>query len=331
MAKFVPAQNDILIKLSLDRDSIVVGDQVDMTLNVSYGKELQFSFPTLGDTLMPGIEIVRTSKIDTLHSEKSDDRVSVQRKYTLTSFDGNVKYTLPKIMFSLSRGIAADTFTSNELTLKVALPPMYNTLTPNDSTGGVDTTFTPNDIKPPVRYPITIVEALPYVIGGLLLLAIIVFAIYYLDRKRKNRPVFFKLKSKEPAHVIAIRALEKLKNEQLWQQGRIKDFHTKISEIIRVYIEDRYHIPAMEQTSEEILREFNSLNVCPKEHLELLHEMFTTSDLVKFAKHVPTPDENETTFQLTQGFVEKTKLVEQAPTGADVKNVAAQTAVPTEK
>jgi hypothetical protein len=305
-AKSAPAQDDdILIKLSLDRDSILVGDQVDMTLQVSYSKSIQFAFPTLGDTLMPGIEIVKTSKVDTLRSKKEEDRVNVQRKYTLTSFDGNIIYTLPKIVLSLNRGVAVDTFTSNELTLKVAFPPM-------------DSTFTPNDIKPPVHYPVTIAEAAPYIGGGLLLLALIALAVYYISRRDANRPLFFKPKPKEPAHIIAFRALDKLKGEQLWQHGRVKEFHTRISEIIRMYIEDRYDVQAMEQTSEEILRDFELKNICPKDYLDLLREVFYTSDLVKFAKLVPPPDENESCFQLTQQFVEKTK--QEQPVNENVKS-----------
>jgi hypothetical protein len=293
-ATLAPAQDDILIKLSLDRDSILVGDQVDMTLQVSYSKSILFSFPALGDTLMPGVEIIKTSAIDTLRSKEKEDWVNVQRKYTLTSFDGGVIYTLPKIVLIHNRGEAVDTVASNELTLKVAPPPM-------------DSTFTPNDIKPPVQYPITIAEAAPYVGGAILLLALIAFAVYYISRRSANRPLFFKPKPKEPAHIVALRALEKLKGEQLWQQGRVKEFHTRISEIIRLYIEDRYCIQAMEETSEEILRDLEANALCPKEHLDALRDVFYTSDLVKFAKFVPPPDENESCFHLTQQFVEKTK------------------------
>ncbi|MDR0566563.1 MAG: hypothetical protein LBG47_05950, partial [Prevotellaceae bacterium] len=84
-------------------------------------------------------------------------------------------------------------------------------------------------------------------------------------------------------------------------------FHTRISEIIRIYIEDRYSIQAMEETSEEILRDLEQNNLCLKEQLDALRDVFFTSDLVKFAKFVPPPDENESCFHLTQQFVEKTK------------------------
>ena len=298
---------EILIKLSLDRDSILVGDQVDMTLNVSYNKAIQFSFPTLGDTLMSGVEIVRTSKIDTLRSKKDEELINVQRRYTLTSFDGGIAYMLPQISFALQRGEVVDTFTSNQLQLKVAFPPM-------------DSTFTPNDIKPPVQYPITVVETLPYVGGALLLIALVAFLIYYIDRRRKNQPVFFKPKPKEPAHIVALRELERVKKEQLWQQGKIKDFYTRLSEIIRVYIEDRYSIQAMEQTSDEILRAFDEAKCCDKALVDKLRETFYVSDLAKFAKYTPQPDENETSMSNVYLFVEKTKkeVSSVAPEGLEV-------------
>ncbi len=286
---------DMLIKLSLDRDSILVGDQVDMTLNVAYNKAIQFNFPTLGDTLMPGVEIVKTSKIDTLRSKKNEELINVQRKYTLTSFDGGIAYMLPQITFTLQRGETVDTFTSNQLQLKVAFPPM-------------DSTFTPNDIKPPVHYPITFGEVLPYVGGGLLLVALVAFIIYYIEQRRKNQPVFFKPKPKEPAHITALRDLDKLKQEQLWQHGKVKEFYTRISEIIRVYIEDRYNIQAMEQTSDEILRTFDETECCDKALVNKLREVFFVSDLAKFAKYAPQSDENEMSLNNIYLFVEKTKL-----------------------
>jgi hypothetical protein len=306
----------MLIKLSLDRDSILVGDQVDMTLNVAYSKAIQFSFPTLGDTLMPGVEIVKTSKIDTLRSKKNEELINVQRRYTLTSFDGGILYTLPQVTFTLNRGEAVDTFTSNRLQLKVAFPPM-------------DSAFTPNDIKPPVHYPITIGEVMPYVGGGLLLVALVAFLIYYIDQRRKNQPVFFKSKPKEPAHVTALRDLDKLKQEQLWQSGKVKEFYTRISEIIRVYIEERYSIQAMEQTSDEILRAFDEAECCEKSLVNKLREVFFVSDLAKFAKYAPQPDENEMSLNNIYLFVEKTKM--EAGSTAPQDEAAASTATDLEK
>jgi hypothetical protein len=298
------------VELSLSRDSITVGDQVEMTLRIAYDPSIAFEFPVVGDTLMPHIEVLQQSEIDTLPRAKNDSLLAVERRYTLTCFNAGVIYTLPQFQFVIGNFAGgSDTISSNQLTLKVGFPPMHNTYKPNDSIPEkIDTTFVPNDIKPPVKYPYTFAEVAPYVGGALLLLALVVFAIYYLDRRRKNMPVFFKPKPKEPAHIIALRDLQKLKNEKLWQQGKAKDFYTRISEIVRVYIEDRFAIPAMEQTSDEILSAFEAQHVCDERELTELREVFSISDLVKFAKHTPAPDENENCFAHTQEFVEKTKL-----------------------
>ncbi|MDR1227148.1 MAG: hypothetical protein LBK47_09680 [Prevotellaceae bacterium] len=293
----VATTQEILIKASLDRDSILVGDQVDMTLNIAYSKSLNFLFPAVGDTLMPGVEVVKQGKLDTIRNKKKEDLITVERKFTLTSFEAGVIYSLPKFQLLLNRNSSIDTISSSQLTLKVMPPPM-------------DSTWTPNGVKPPIEYPITFGEAIPYVSGALLVLAIIAFVLYYLDRRAKNKPLFSSPKPKEPAHVIAFRALDKLKEDKLWQQSKTKEYYTRISEILRVYTEDRYGVPAMEQTSDEILKAMTELNLCSKEQLGKLSEVFAVSDLVKFAKFTPTPMENESSYSSSRLFVEQTMKME---------------------
>jgi hypothetical protein len=282
----------IRVEMSLSSDSMFIGDQVEMTLRIAHLPDIAFSFPEIGDTLMPKIEVLRQSKLDTLPRKKTDTMVTLERRYTLTCFDAGIIYTLPQFQFIVDSNIIE----SNQVTLKVMFPPMDSTWRLND------------DIKPPIEYPITFAEALPYVLGGLLIVALIAFLFYYLDRRRKNQPIFFRPKPKEPAHILALRGLQKLKEEQLWQHGKIKDFHTRISEILRTYIEDRFCISAMEQTSDEILSAFEANNVCNKKNMDALREIFAISDLVKFAKYPATPDENETSFVYAKNFVEQTKI-----------------------
>lgn len=281
------------IEMTLDRDSMLIGDQAVLTLRITHSPDISFEFPEIGDTLMPKIEVLRRSKLDTILSSKDGEtNISVERRYTITCFDAGVIYTLPQFEFV----IGDETISSNQLTLKVMYPPM-------------DSTWRPNDLKPPIEYPYTFAEALPWIFGVLLLLAIAAFLIYYLDRRRRHQPIFFKPKPKEPAHVIALRELQILKGEQLWQNGKIKEFHTKISEILRNYIENRFAIPAMEQTSDEIVSSFEANSACAKKDLDTLRQVFYISDLVKFAKYSAAPDENETIFLCAKTFVEQTKIV----------------------
>jgi hypothetical protein len=110
----------------------------------------------------------------------------------------------------------------------------------------------------------------------------------------------------EPAHIIAFRALDKLKEEKIWEKGEVKEFYSCLTEITRTYIERQYGIPAMESTTEEILRAFRKTN--PDDNLldEILKELLELADLVKFAKETPLPVFNQTNLNNAYIFVQKT-------------------------
>jgi len=184
---------------------------------------------------------------------------------------------------------------SNSLILYVKFPP-------------VDLKKGPVDIKKPFSAPITFKEIAPWLLGIILLAAIIFLVIYAISRRNKNRPLFQRPpKPKLPPHLIALQELDKLKNEQLWQQEKVKDYYTRLTDIIRVYIEDRFVMAAMEQTTPEILDGFKNLQaqIDAKSVLEL-KEILELADLVKFAKLTPLPDENFNMLSNAYQFVKET-------------------------
>jgi hypothetical protein len=108
---------------------------------------------------------------------------------------------------------------------------------------------------------------------------------------------------------VALSELDKLKEEQLWQHDKVKDYYTRLTDIVRVYLEERYEVPAMEQTTQEILAEFKG------DSSEIKGKLFTglqktleTSDLVKFAKYTPLADENHFVLVNAYTLVEETKF-----------------------
>ena len=118
-------------------------------------------------------------------------------------------------------------------------------------------------------------------------------------------------KPKLPPHVIALQELDKLKTEQLWQQDKVKDYYTRLTDIVRVYIEDRFSVPAMEQTTFEILSEFkrNGSQLDTKTYNEL-QEILEVADFVKFAKLTPLPDVNQNMMTFAYLFVNETTPAE---------------------
>ncbi len=132
--------------------------------------------------------------------------------------------------------------------------------------------------------------------------------IYWLVKVFKNRKVAEIPEANEPqrpAHEIAIEQLTALKNEKLWQQNKIKEYHTQLVDILRVYITNRFGVSALEQTSMDLLGEL--VKLCSKEPYDILKQILILADLVKFAKWNPLPNENDKSMADAFAFVDATK------------------------
>ncbi|HKK67259.1 MAG TPA: hypothetical protein VJ946_03575, partial [Bacteroidales bacterium] len=100
--------------------------------------------------------------------------------------------------------------------------------------------------------------------------------------------------------------------KKLWQQGHVKAYYSELSYIIRYYIERRFHIPAVESVSGDILDDL-SYKGLSKEVQNALSGLLELSDLAKFAKLEPLPAENDKALQDAFYFVNETAPVEEPP------------------
>ena len=175
----------------------------------------------------------------------------------------------------------------------------------------IDTTKGITDIKLPFDVPLGFWEIAPYIFVALLLIAIAFFIWYYYKRRKKvAEPDPVRVKPQEPAHVWALRELDKLSAEKLWQKDKIKLFHSRLTDIVRTYIEFRFDIPAMENTTSETIEACSPRKEIPAEICSNLRAMLELADLVKFAKWNPLPDKNESSQQIAYDFILRTKLVQ---------------------
>lgn len=281
----------ISVRSQLERDSMMIGDQLVYTLHVETAANVEVEMPLIKETLSRNIEVLFPLSSDTavLAGGKS-----VDQRYMITSFEPGIQ-VLPSQPVIYRTGDLIDTARSMPLMIRVFEPV-------------VDTTQQIKPIKPPINTPLTFREALPWIALGLLglLLAVTSYLLVKRFRLRRKYPEMFSLKPQEPAHVIAFRDLDRLKEEKLWEQGRIKQYYTRLTEITRHYIERQYGIPAMESTTEEILYSFGKSNT--DDHLldEMLRELLQLADLVKFAKEDPLPVDNQTNLNNAYLFVQKT-------------------------
>lgn len=297
---------DIKLKTALEHDSIWLGDQIKLLIVVEQPAATKIEFPQLPDSIQK-IEILNKSKIDT--SKLDGTRIQLKQTYLVTCFDSGAHY-IPPFKFNVKRALSVDPLMSNDLTLFVKFPPV------NLKKG-------PADIKKPFSAPVTLKEIAPWLLGIILIGAIVFLVIYAISRIKRNKPLFVRPpKPKLPPHVLALQELDKLKSEELWQHEKVKDYYTRLTDIVRVYIEDRFTIAAMEQTTFEILSDFkNKKSLIDKKSFTELKEILELADFVKFAKLTPLPDENHKMLSNAYLFVKETTLetVIESPKPAESK------------
>lgn len=280
------------IDAAFDSARILIGDQVKFRINIEHPKEGIVKVPIFTDHIQDKIEVLKVFLPDTL---KTNNRLKISYQYLVTCFDSG-EYKLEPISVPIEIGLIRDT-------LKVT--PSMLTVVPMP----VDTITQVRDIKPPLHTPLNFAEIWPYLLGVVLLL-VIIFAVIYFIRKRKSAGHFPPLfKKEEPPYVSAIKELDKLRAEKLWQKNMVKQYYVRLSEIVRVYIEKRFSIEALEMTTDEIIASLHEALMNESSSVDLLKNLLTLADLVKFAKAHPLPDENEVSLLNAYQFINNTKPV----------------------
>lgn len=284
------------ITAALDRDSIMIGDRFTLTVKVDKDMMQVVEMPEFDTTQNGGaIEIVRSDAVDTL--SRDGRRMTLVKKYTMTSFAAG-KYDLGKIpVLYVDKNIVDTLYSSNKLLLEV-------------TTYQIDTAKQDlRDIKAPLKVPVRFGEFSGWLALGLLGLVLLAGIFYIIIRLSKHKPIFGKERPAEPPHVRAIRELDELHNQKLWQNGKHKLYYTRLTEILREYLHGRFGVSAMEMTTDEILDAIKPLEISDK-HRKQIADLLRTADYVKFAKHAPESDENEAAYLNVYYFVEETKIVD---------------------
>jgi hypothetical protein len=108
-----------------------------------------------------------------------------------------------------------------------------------------------------------------------------------------------------PVHERFLKQLDELEGRRLWQQGEHKTFHSRVTDIMRGYLEERFKVPALERTTDDLLLELRTSPIPPELQQQLVN-MLRLADLVKFAKAVPSPTENERMLAGAREFIKAT-------------------------
>ena len=292
------AEAQVTVEARIDTNVMLIGDQTRVWLEAQFPDSLIVSFPAFSDTLIKNLEILDISPIDTT---LADNGYKLSQSYLVTSFDSGF-YIIPPSDFVLCFPKAGLIDTLHTLPLYFQVWTMPLDTVNRESIA---------DIKKPMEAPLTLQEVLPFAGAGfgILLLAFIAYLLFM--RFVRKKPVLIKSeKPKEPAHLIALRNLDLLSNEKLWQKGLVKEYYSQLTDVVRTYIEDRFEIPAMESTTDQIIESFRKEASLERELKDGLFDLLVRADFVKFAKATTLANENEQSLRFAYSFVDKTKITE---------------------
>jgi hypothetical protein len=297
---------DVNVTSSFDTSRIYIGDQVKFKITIDQPAGLKLNLPFYKDTLCKNIEIISGPVLDTL---KTGGRIKISEKYLITSFDSGL-YQVPPVIVEMKNENGLKRFYSDYSRLEV----LRVKIAPADTTAKI------YDIIKPYRAPVTVGEILPWILLvaliGILAWAIVRFIRKFIRPDTGTETVI----NPDPAHVIAFRELERLREEQLWQKGAIKTYYTRLTEILRQYLENRFRVFSLELTTDETLDSLIKTGFKKDGSYKLLKTVLTGADLVKFAKHIPEPTENESQYQKSWDFVFTTREIEVFTGEVDERN-----------
>jgi hypothetical protein len=277
------------------RDSVLVLDQF------RYGMVIR-EVPEGTSIGLPNIDPEETlkGKLLIVDSWQRDTINVIAQKDSVTKYDIRAWFTVAPLvngeyeLFPLTCLVGLDTLVYIHQMLDVKEP-------------SIDLeTFQPNDIKPQVKFPVTFAEAAPWAFIVLFLVAIIVLilAIYStIEKPEKDKPA-------EPAHIRALRKLDKFRGEKHWKPENQKAFYSGVTDALREYIAARFGVGAMEMTTAEIFAALKGDEDIPEDLYTEMKDLFERADFVKFAKYTAPDEDNKRVLPEAVRFVSSTYVSE---------------------
>lgn len=256
-------QGGATIKSSVDKNKILIGEPLKLTIEARLSPESVISFIHIDS--ISHFELLEQPVIDTANVNGS---TTIKGTYKITSFDSG-HWVIPS--FVLSPAVKTDT---------IPIDVVFSDFDPTQDY---------HDIK-------DIIEVKPnekkqwwwYVAGGVLLLALLIF--YFTRRKKKPQPVIVPEISVDP-YAEAMKSLQEL------QQNKpdAKQYHSRLVDIFRLYIYRKKRILSLQKTTDDLVLQLKDLGL-PKEQFDRLSQSLRLSDFVKFAKYVPTKEDDISCF-----------------------------------
>ena len=301
-ASVLAASAQVSVEAVIDSIQIFVGQQAHVTLTATAKENAKVEFPQFKpmEYITPGVEVLDRQELE----QQAQDNGFVSRSmvYTMTSFDDTLYYIPP-----MTVKIDGKPYKSKSLALKV--------LTIEVDTLHAEQFFGPKDVQDNPflwsdwEWPFWL---------SVLMLVLLAVAYYLYLRLRDNKPIIshIRIVKRLLPHQKAMKEIEQIKANKMVSSENSKEYYTKLTDTLRKYIEERYGFNAMEMTSSEIIEKLMASQ--DQKALDELRQLFTTADLVKFAKYSTLINENDANLVNAIDFINQTKL-ENVPVEETVK------------
>lgn len=278
-------------KATVDSTHMLIGDH--MRLHVEVSQQNGIVVRPIKPKVAEGsaLEFLAETKWDTL---KGGNSLLLRKDLVFTAWDSGYQ-RVPAIAVVFQQGKKTDSILTQDIPIFVEMP--------------TDSTLA--DIKPILEEPANWKDYLPHI--GTLVALLILAILYFATRKKQRKeelppppPVII------PPHEVAFQKLKALKEAKLWQKGELKNYHSELTYIVREYLEKRYGVQALEQTTDEILQQLKKTGFDDSLSEKLTH-LLQTADLVKFAKAEPPADYHDQAMAYAEDFIRETKPAMVAP------------------
>lgn len=286
------ANAQVLVDVKVDSLQFLIGEQTRLTLGVTLGVKQKLQLPAIknGDQLVPNVEVVNVQRPDTNILDEGN-RMEIVQQYTITAWDSSLFYLPP---FEVK--VDGKKYKSKSLAIKV--------YTVDIDTLHTDQFFPPNDI---MDVPFAWSDWKYIVFGSFVVVILLVVCVILYYHVVIGKPIVRIIRRKKvlPPHKVAINEIERIKADRKWAEEDSKEYYTLLTDTLRTYIKNRYGFNAMEMTSSEIINRLIADN--NEEALSELREIFTTADLVKFAKYNTLINENDANLVAALEYINQTK------------------------
>jgi hypothetical protein len=277
---FCVGQAQISVRSSVDRDNILIGEPLELTVEVY--TPLGASVNWFDDDSIPHFEVISRSPLDTV---ESIDGKKIVQKLSITSFDSG-RWQIPAFQVN----VAGQSYFSDT---NVSVSVNYAAFDPKEDY---------HDIKQIIETSNPSLKYVPWIVAAT---AVLCFAGFIFLMRRRKQPV---KKQKAPPPVTispydeAMRAIAELRERSV-REGEEKQFYTDVNGVLRNYLSRKFGISTIEKTNDELIYKISDLNL-NKDNLLKLAQSLRMGDFVKFAKYRPDESDNKNNLEVLRVSIE---------------------------